>query len=276
MRNRRWGVGALLFLAVAAVVTAAFFPPIRQDPAYHNFADTRPLFGIPNFGDVVSNLPFVAVGVLGVWFVLKRRRRSEFLYAQEPRLWGVFFFGVLLVGFGSGYYHWNPTNRTLVWDRLPITVALMSLFAYVIAERVSETVGRRLFPLLVLFGAGSVFYWHYTEAMGRGDLRPYAVAQFFPMLAIALLLLISPGRCTGAKYLWGAFAWNAVSKVCEYFDGWIFGLLRSTVSGHTLKHLTAALAAFYVLNYLRVRKVLSQPPEEDEEEAGGAELSSTD
>lgn len=273
MQNRRWGVGGLLFLSVATVVTVAFFPAIPQDPAYHNFADTRPFFGIPNFGDVVSSFPFVILGAWGLWFVAKRRRQPEkFLFAQEPRLWGVFFLGVFLVGFGSGYYHWNPTNETLVWDRLPIPVVLMSLFAYVIAERVGETVGRRLFPFLVLFGAGSVFYWHYTETIGRGDLRPYAVAQFFPMLAIALLLLIFPRRGTGARRLWGAFAWNVVSKACEYFDGEIFELLGSTVSGHTLKHLTAALAAFWVLEYLRVRKVLSQPTEE----TGGATLSPPD
>src|SRR5215472_12695351 len=52
-------------LAAIAVLAMLFVPPIHQDPAYHHFADQRTLFGIPNFFNVVSNLPFLFVAIWG-------------------------------------------------------------------------------------------------------------------------------------------------------------------------------------------------------------------
>jgi len=58
---------ALLGLMVASLATLPLLPPIAQDPSYHQFADQRTLLGIPNFWNVVSNLPFVLVGTMGLW-----------------------------------------------------------------------------------------------------------------------------------------------------------------------------------------------------------------
>jgi len=112
----------LIILISFAVTGLAFtFPPIAQDPAYHNFADKRGLLGIPNFGDVMGNLFFMIFGFMGMRTVFKSRNDIKiFIMKREFILWELFFGGTLLVGFGSGYYHLEPNNHTLVWDRLPI------------------------------------------------------------------------------------------------------------------------------------------------------------
>jgi len=178
----------ILIIIIALVVTALTFtfPPISQDPAYHNFADKRGWLGIPNFGDVMSNLPFLFFGFMGLG-AANLARPGMFTMTGERIPWKVFFLGTFLVGFGSGYYHWEPNNHTLVWDRLPMTIAFMSFFSVVVMERLNEKSGLVLLPILLIAGAASVFYWDHTELLGNGDLRPYALVQFLPMLLIPLM-----------------------------------------------------------------------------------------
>src|SRR5262245_51870428 len=140
---------AFLF-GLAAVSIAALFllvPPIPQPQSYHSFADQRTLLGIPNFWNVVSNLPFVLVGALGLARVRVNLSAS------------IFFIGVLLTGFGSSFYHWNPNDIGLFWDRLPMSVAFMSALAYVIGERLDERAGRLLLWPLVGLGIASLLIW---------------------------------------------------------------------------------------------------------------------
>ncbi|MGA8921400.1 MAG: hypothetical protein WB540_21920, partial [Pseudolabrys sp.] len=61
-KNRR--VLVLLALMAASLVGLLLLPAIAQDQSYHEFADQRTLFGIPNFRNVVSNFPFVAIGAV--------------------------------------------------------------------------------------------------------------------------------------------------------------------------------------------------------------------
>ena len=90
---------------LVAVGFAMLGPRIEQDPTYHLFAG-------PGWADVLTNLPFVGLGLWG-W------RRARGAAARVLTL------GVLLTGFGSGYYHWSPSNETLVWDRLPMTLTFL-------------------------------------------------------------------------------------------------------------------------------------------------------
>lgn len=253
--TRRVRIGIIVGAAVFTAVGLLFVPPIPQDLTYHNFADTRSWAGIPNFGDVASNVPFVLAGILGLgmWF---RHKEDPVRFASPaekiPLL--IAYLGFLLVGPGSGYYHWNPNNAALVWDRLPMTFGFMALFAMVIAERIDVKTGIRLLPVLILLGMASVFYWDITESAGRGDLRLYAWVQFFPAIAIPLMLVLFPSRYTGTRYLVWMIVWYAAAKVLEHFDKEIFALLNHAVSGHTLKHLAAALAAYELVRYLRGRR----------------------
>ena len=252
-------VGILVGVVVLAVGITSFISPIAQDPAYHQFADRRALFGIPNFGDTASNIGFLIVGVLGLAFVLGKRGRAMFDAPGERWPYLVFFVGVALVSVGSAYYHANPTTETLIWDRLPMTVAFMALLSVFITDRIHTRVGVLvLLPLLLAIGIGSVMYWHLTEAAGHGDLRPYGLVQFYPMLAIPLICLLFPGRHTTGKHVFYMVLWYALAKICEHFDGEIYAFLGNTVSGHTLKHLIAAVATYMVLAMLRSAGVSNQ------------------
>ncbi len=244
-------VGVLVGAAVLAVGIASFISPIPQDPTYHLFADQRALFGIPNFANAASNIGFLIVGALGLGFLLGERGRAMFDASGERWPYLIFFFGVAVVSVGSAYYHVNPTTETLFWDRLPMTVAFMALFSAFITDRIHTTVGVvLLLPLLLAIGFGSVVYWHLTEAAGHGDLRPYGLVQFYPMLVIPLVCLLFPGRHTTGQHVFYMVVWYSLAKISEHFDGEILALLGGTVSGHTLKHLFAAMATYMVLAML--------------------------
>jgi hypothetical protein len=245
----RWLSPPLLLAALAGLAVVLLFsmPAITQDLAYHHFADQRTLLGIPNFWNVVSNAPFVFIGIAGIRFI--RHSGESFRSPQERWPWLVLFLGIGLTGFGSAYYHWEPSNARLVWDRLPMTLAFMGLFAAVVGERISLRVGLALLVPLLAAGVGSVFWWERTD-----DLRPYYLVQFYPMAAIPLLVLVSPPRYTGTGYLFAALACYVLAKVFELLlDGRLFAL-GELLSGHTVKHLLAALGAYWLLHMLKVRR----------------------
>jgi hypothetical protein len=254
--SRRLRGFAVLLPAVAAAVWAFRHGPIPQDPGYHHFADRRTLLGIPHFGDVVTNLAFIIVGVWGLRFLRGVRPPPEgpFRSADERLPYLVFFASVLLTGLGSWVYHWSPGNAPLVWDRLPLTGVTMSLLGIAIDERTGGRLGRRLLPVFLAFGAGSVAWWHFTERAGMGDLRLYAMAQFYPLAAIPLLLLLFPRRYTHAGAFWAALGLYALAKACEQADAAIHAATGEIVSGHNLKHLLAAGAPGAVLWMLSRRK----------------------
>ena len=248
----------VLFLVTAISIVWVFsLSPIAQDLGYHNFSDKRGLFNIPNFGDVASNLFFILFGVTGMLCVYGFKKEF-FSMRSERLLWKIFFIGVICVGFGSGYYHLEPNNQTLVWDRLPMTVAFMSFFSLVIMERIDEKLGIALLPILLTIGVGSVFYWSYTESQGQGDLRLYGLVQFLPMLLMPLMFWMYSGRYSGVKFLGYVIVWYASAKVFEYFDAAIFELTSNTVSGHTIKHIAASISIYMMLKYIQNRKIINQ------------------
>jgi hypothetical protein len=211
-------------------------PPLLQDPDYHQFADQRALFGIPNFWNVVSNLPFIAVGTAGL---LRFRHEPTSL---------VLFTGLFLTGFGSSYYHLNPTDSSLFWDRLPMTLCFAAILAAVVEERVDARAGAMLLRPLLAIGIFSLLLWRWTD-----DLRLYAWAQFFPFVTLVLILRFFPPKYTGASYWVAAAALYMLAKLLEFLDGKIFSF-GSIVSGHTLKHLAAAGAAFMILRHFQTRR----------------------
>lgn len=247
LRKKRLSV---LFAAAAIAVVGTFSMPNYPQPlSYHDFADKRGLFGVANFGDVMGNLAFAIVGICGFIATLKRWPAKT---GAEFWLWAVFFAGVFTVAFGSGYYHLAPDNHTLVWDRLPMTVAFMSLFSIAIMERVDEKWGVRLFPVFLAVGVFSVWYWNYTEGLGAGDLRLYALVQFFPLLAILMMMALFPPKYPGtAKYMFFTLGWYVAAKLLEHFDKEIFSMLGGVVSGHTLKHIAAAIGVAYMVSYVK-------------------------
>ncbi|MBI2919740.1 MAG: alkaline phytoceramidase [Planctomycetes bacterium] len=244
-------------LFLAALVAMFFVPAIPQDPAYHDFADRRSFLGIPNFGDVVSNLPFLAVGLAGLFWLARRDLvgvAGHFLEKEERRAAVVALFGVLMTGVGSAYYHWAPDNTTLFWDRLPMTLVFMSLFASQIMERISVRAGAQLLVPLLVFGASSILSWRYGEGMGKGDLRLYALVQFYPMIAIPLMLALFPPKYTRTDMILVVFGWYFLAKVLEAADRPVLRLTLGVVSGHTLKHLAAAAGTGWLLWWFMKRR----------------------
>jgi hypothetical protein len=165
----------------------------------------------------------------------------------------VVFAGLLLTGFGSAYYHWAPGNARLAWDRLPLAITVMGLLDATIADRVGVRPALRLLAPLVALAVISVGYWHVTEQRGAGDLRLYALVQFYPLVAVPLLLWLLPPRYTRGGHLLAAAAIYALAKVPELLDRWFLSV-TGVVSGHTLKHLLAALAGYCVLRMLEQRR----------------------
>jgi len=234
---RKLAVGVVAALAIAV---AFLLDPIPQDPAYHDFADKREFFGVTNFWNVMSNLPFLFVGAIGFG-----RLRSLISPALRTH-YLVLCAAVALVAFGSAWYHHAPSIPTLVWDRLPMTVAFMVLFSAIIADRVSWLAGRALLWPLVTAGIASIAWWVRTEAAGQGDLRPYAIVQFLPMLLMPMILLLWRENSLSTKPLWLAFGAYAAAKLAEHFDELILAA-TGPFSGHSLKHLLAALAAWWIV-----------------------------
>ncbi|HXU81370.1 MAG TPA: ceramidase domain-containing protein [Polyangia bacterium] len=250
-RRAAWVLGGLAVLALAGCF--AFLPKMVQPEAYHRFADGRSWLGIPNFLDVVSNLPFLVVGLVGLRVLGQHQHPSTaFTHRWERRAFAVLFAGVALVALGSGYYHAHPTSPRLFWDRLPMTIVFSVLVAITIGERIGLEAGRRTLPALAVLGIGSVMVWRATD-----DLRLYGFVQFFSMLALPLLLVLRPPRYTRTSDLVAMMALYVGAKLCEQGDGVIFAL-GGLVSGHTCKHLLAAAATYQLVRHVRMRSVLLQ------------------
>lgn len=251
--------GLALVAATAAVLIAVFLftPPIPQDPAYHDFADSRTLLGVPNFWNVASNLPFLVVGLFGITVVL--RRDHVIIQPGLETAYVVFFSGIFLTAFGSGWYHLVPGNDSLVWDRLPMTVGFAGLFAIIVGEFISASIGRAIVVPLLLAGVASVEYWAWTEARGLGDLRPYAIVQFLPMALIPFILLLYRPAVGTARHFWWMLLFYVLAKIAEFFDGPVFAL-GGVVSGHTVKHLFAAVTPAILVYALLQRSARPSRP----------------
>ncbi len=233
----------MLVLAAAAIAAVLLTPPIAQDPAYHHFAGDSTL---PN---VLSNLPFIAVGIYGLWCW----RRARWAERSDRWAWLVVCLAAILIGFGSGYYHSAPDNRTLFWDRLPMTLGFMGVFAAVIGERVHSKAGLLLLAPFLFLGMLSVEVWRRGELTGVGDLRFYVLVQFYPMIALPILLLLYPARYTKAWSMWAMVGCYVLAKVLELGDPAIYSWTAHTIGGHPLKHIAAAAALTFPLHALSTR-----------------------
>jgi hypothetical protein len=252
--NNSRRVLAFLILILVSIIGLLLLPPITQNQHYHDFADPRTILGIPRFWNVVSNLPFIAVGAAGLW----QSRR-------DPAI-ATLFLGVLMTGFGSAYYHLDPNDRTLFWDRLPMAISFMAILAIAIEERLDEKAGAILLWPLIAVGVFSLLLWRWT-----GDLRLYGWVQFFPCVVLPVLFLLFPPRYSGTFYWLIAAALYALAKLFEFYDKAIYSV-GSILSGHTLKHIAAAAACFAILRYFQKRQPIRTDAEDQSWPYGGARV----
>lgn len=240
-----WRHFTLLLTVAGSLVFALSLERIAQDPDYHRFADQRAWLGIHNVLNILSNLPFLVVGVAGAHFCLKQ-------HTLELRsAWLTFFAGVVFVSAGSAWYHWQPDSESLVWDRLPMTIAFMGLLVALLAESVPAPGVKWLLVPAVLTGLASVFYWQHFD-----DLRFYVWVQVVPLLAIPVVMVLFRRRYTHHWLLPVALGCYLLAKFFEFSDRETFEMMSGFVSGHTLKHLLAALACYLILVMLKTRKLV--------------------
>ncbi|HKF20633.1 MAG TPA: alkaline phytoceramidase [Candidatus Angelobacter sp.] len=218
-----------VLLTIACVVAVTLFlwlmPPMSQPQSYHVFADQRTIVGVRNFWDVVSNLPFAIVGLVG-------------LFALRDFASRIIFFGIFATAFGSAYYHLRPDDARLFWDRLPMTIVFMSLFALAIKKRA-------LVIPFVIIGVASIVWWRVT-----GNLWPYALVQFGPAIPLIVIAVRSGPGLRPVLILYG------LSKITEFFDKPIFAVFP--LSGHTLKHLLAGAATWYIYRWIQSKQTEPQ------------------
>ncbi len=235
----RHPLAVLVILMAVSLAGLLLLPPIPQDQTYHDFADQRSLMGIPNFWNVALNIPFVIVGLVGL------------AQCREDAATIVLFIGFFLTGLGSTYYHWDPSDSTLFWDRLPMTLAFAAIFVLIVKERVGARAGDILLWPMLAIGAASLLWWLWAD-----DLRLYFWAQFFPAVALLALFALYPAKYTHSKYWLIAAALYALAKLFEFTDHAIYSA-AGILSGHTFKHLVAAAACAVVLRYFQLRRPIA-------------------
>jgi hypothetical protein len=233
-RNLRPAERWVLVALVVAIVGAALVPAVQQDPAYHRFADQRRWIGIANAADVLSNLAFLAIGLCAIVRLSSVRERA-FSQATQAGLW-CSAIGFCLTALGSSWYHLNPSDATLVWDRVPMTFIFAGILGIAIAQRLGEKLARASLAVMFELGVASVAYWHIT-----GNLSPYLLLQYGGFLALLLLLLATRSSSDPFPW-WYVIGLYAFAKVFEAGDGAIWRASDGLLSGHTLKHLFAAAA----------------------------------
>ena len=234
-------------LVMVAIVAGSFIamfsqPPFGQDQNYHNFADSRSLLGIPNFGDVASNLGFLIAGLVGLNVCFRKPLGA--LHSA----WIVMFAGIALVGVASSYYHWTPNDYTLVWDRMSLTVGFMGLFVGLLGEYISERFRLFLVPA-VLMGVFSVLYWNWFE-----DLRFYYWIQLVPLLTLPIVMMLYPAKYSHQWLFLAGAIWYGLAKLAELGDKVVFAATQGIISGHTIKHLFAAVGCVSILLALKKRE----------------------
>ena len=248
---------AVLAGSMATLTTLVFLaPPIAQPLSYHDFADRRACFGLPNCLDVISNAGFMLAGAYGLYclrFLSGEAGRRAFIDAREARPYAVFFLAVVLIGFASAWYHLAPDNGRLAWDRAAMALAFMAWFSALLTERVGVKAGLAHLPPLAAAGLGAVVYWLLSEARGAGDLRPWLLIQLLPMVLAPLLLWLYPPRYSHVRDTMAVIGLYLIALLLDLGDHAVFALTSGAVGGHALKHATAALAAWLIARHLRRR-----------------------
>ena len=234
---------ALLAAVLALLAVALVAPAVAQSAQHHHFADTRAWGWVPFAADVLSNLPFFLWGMLGLSRLAQPPRlaagRAD---ASSRALMGLFFAGLVVTAGASAFYHWQPDDAGLVFDRLGMVVAFAGLMGLAAAGRVSERAGVLLSLAVLLLGPVSVWIWS-----ALGNVLPWAVLQFGGMGLVLCLALLKPLESAPA-IRWGwVIVIYALAKCFEMTDDAVFAATSQLVSGHSLKHVVASFAAWPVV-----------------------------
>ena len=235
---------ALLLAVAALAVLAALLPATGLPAGYHDFADQRTLLGLPHALDVLSNLPFAVMVAWGLWWL--RRVPLDRLGTAQRGLAGLLFIGLIATAFCSSGYHLDPHDAGLCIDRVGMSLAFAGLLGLAAADRISARAGVALAALVAVAAPATALV-----AWLGGNMTPWAVLQGGGLVLLAALALRRPQpRALGFSII-GVIAFYAVAKALELADAPVFALTQQLISGHSAKHLVAALAAWPVVRALQ-------------------------
>jgi drug/metabolite transporter superfamily protein YnfA len=238
LKNKK-DLGLLLTIILPLIALYAFVPVMVQSQAYHHFSDINSIFGIPNFHNVASNLVFIFVSAIA----FKDFFKNPSSYGPA---WFVFFLGILLVAPGSAYYHYTPTDATLVWDRLPMTIGFMGLVSSLLIDIFKINNKKTILALTLILGCYSVWHW-----VAFNDLRLYTWVQLNSILVMLYIALVYKSNVIIKKYLFAAVAFYIAAKYTEAKDVQVDELLG--YSGHSIKHILAGFGVYFLV--LMKRKI---------------------
>jgi hypothetical protein len=250
---RKFGLFLFFVIAFSGIFLIA---KISQNLEWVEFADRRSFIGVPNFGDVVSNIFIVWIAISGLRFVWESQQKSNaFEFAWERISPAVFFFGVLAKGLGSMWFHIEPNVAGIIWDQLPMTFVFLGIFGILIGDRIrSNTINELCGPLLFLT-ATSAGWWVWVKVNGDGlsDLGPYLFVQFFPSFTMSMVLIFFPGRYTHERDYWMVLVFYACSGFFGAYDWQTFDILK-ILSGQSIEHVLLAGGAWQLLSMFQKRK----------------------
>lgn len=241
---------ALLLAAAALLALALGGPPLHDSLHQHAFADHRTLWGLPCALDVLSNLPFAVAGLCGL-MLLSRLPGADGPLAPQPldgvsrALAALFFGGLVCTAVGSALYHVRPDDAGLLWDRLGMVLPFAGLLGLAAHSRVSARAGLGAAAVVLAGGAAAVLWWARS-----GQLLPWAVVQLGGMLVVLALAALPRRAGTLAPHLGAVIGLYAAAKLFEAADHAVFDATAQWLSGHSIKHVLAAAAAWPVLSAL--------------------------
>jgi hypothetical protein len=241
-----------LYLAALFVfiIVALFYGPISQPQEYHDFADDREILGVPNALDVMSNLAIIYPGVVGLAFIHESRNRSQ-VSEDEISIQITLFSGMILTFAGSVWFHLDPTDSTMLWDRLGMSVVIGSCISLLIHDMWDRNLAAKIHLPIIIASIVSVLWWPVFD-----DLRVYFIVKHHPFILFPIFLLC--GRRIYDKvsgYYWG-LSMFLLATIFEFADQQIFEI-TGIISGHTLKHIAAGIGLWFLMVMIRDRELIS-------------------
>lgn len=236
-RSVPWREGTLAAVVLAPLILVAMMHPVIRGAGFHVYADQRTTLGIPHIGDVLSNLPFVIVGLFGMW-------HARDITGLPRGLVLAFFASVACIGLGSGLYHLTPSDATLAVDWLPIALTASLMVALLVHDRIDPTLGWIVTAVATAASVGSIAWWWFTL-----DARWYGLVQLTSIALVPVIVILYPRGRLERGWLLAGVACFVLARLVHAQDRALLDA-SGVISGHTLKHLLAASATWCVLRSL--------------------------
>ncbi|EAQ96675.1 hypothetical protein KT71_06609 [Congregibacter litoralis KT71] len=235
-----------ILFVVSFVISA--IKPLPQPADYHQLADQRTIFGVPNAIDVFTNFPYVVVSIVALFCVTRLYRESREVLAAF--IFGCFFLSTASVSITSSLYHLAPNNVSLVGDRLSIVFSATFLVGVACLKVFGSRETLRVVAISGIYGVSSMLYWCLTSGSRLENILYYVAFQIFVVCFVAFCCFLRCARSMSYKWLLSAVVAYAASKPFEINDAQFLALTNGLISGHSAKHLVIVFCVCAVLMHM--------------------------